>query len=189
MVRLNSSLQVQDYFTPYDQLCLNQGDVDLGSGGPLLIQGANALITAGQEGRAYVINMTNMGKYTADPALVCGGTDSTSTTIDKVQQELPPGTLGPLFSVPASWNGPGGQFVYTTASNGPTRAFSWSGGKLSTTPTFVTSANGGDAVVSSNGTAAGTGIVWNLDSGGTLHAYDASNLANELYNSNTDSRC
>jgi hypothetical protein len=56
VVRLNSSLQVQDYFTPYNQQCLNQGDVDLGSGGPLLIQGANALITAGKEGRPYVIN-------------------------------------------------------------------------------------------------------------------------------------
>jgi len=186
VVRLNGSLQVQDYFTPYNQLCLSQGDVDLGSGGPMLIQGANALITAGKEGRSYVISTTNMGKYTADPNLVCGGTDSTSTTIDKVQQELPPGTFGPLFSVPAFWNGPSGQLVYTTANNGPTRAFSWSGGKLSTAPTSVTSANGGDAVVSSNGTASGTGIVWNLDSGGTLHAYDAGNLASELYNSNQD---
>ncbi len=187
VVRLNSSLAVQDYFTPYNQQCLNQGDVDLGSGGPLLIQGANALITAGKEGRPYVISTTNMGKYTADPNLVCGGTDSSSTTVDKIQQELPPGTFGPLFSVPAFWNGPSGQFVYATANNGPTRAFSWSGGKLSTTPTSVTSANGGDPVVSSNGTAAGTGIVWNLDSGGTLHAYNASNLATELYNSTQDS--
>jgi hypothetical protein len=40
--------------------------------------------------------------------------------------------------------------------------------------------------VSSNGTAAGTGIVWKIDYGSTLHAYDASNLADELYNSNQD---
>ena len=52
------------------------------------------LISGGKEGRPYVVNTTNMGKYTADPNLVCGGTDSSSTTIDKVQQELPPGTVG-----------------------------------------------------------------------------------------------
>jgi hypothetical protein len=187
-VKLNGSLQVQDYFTPYNQLCLNQGDVDLGSGGPLLIPGANVLISGGKEGRPYVVNTTNMGKYTADPNLVCGGTDSSSTTIDKVQQELPPGTVGPLFSNPTYWNGgAAGQDVYFTANNGPTRAFSWNGSTLSTTPTSVTSANGGDAVVSSDGTTAGTGIVWNLDFGGELHAYSATNLADELWNSTQDS--
>jgi hypothetical protein len=72
-VRLNGSLQVQDYFTPYNQLCLSQGDVDLGAGGPLVIPSANAVISAGKEGRPYVVSTTSMGKYTADPNLVCGG--------------------------------------------------------------------------------------------------------------------
>ncbi len=183
-VRLNGSLQRQDYFTPFNQACLSQGDVDLGSGGPLVVPGANALIGAGKEGRPYVVSTTSMGGYTADPNLTCGSAEANRTDIDKVQQELPPGTVGSVFSVPAFWNGPTGQSVYITQVNGPTRAFSWINGKLSTTPTSVTSANGGDPVVSSNGTAAGTGIVWNQDYGGTLHAYDPSNLANELYNSN-----
>jgi hypothetical protein len=187
-VKSNGSLQVQDYFTPYNQLCLSQGDADLGSGGPLLIPGANVLISAGKEGRPYVVNTTNMGKYTADPNLVCGGTDSSSTTIDKVQQELPPATVGPLFGTPTYWNGgSAGQYVYFTANNGPTRAFSWNGTTLSAAPASVTSANGGDAVVSSNGTTAGTGIVWNLDFGGQLHAYSATNLTSELWNSTQDS--
>jgi hypothetical protein len=102
-----------------------------------------------------------------------------------VQQELPPGTVGSDFSTPAFWNGPSGQYVYFTSVNGPTWAFSWSNGKLSTAPTSTsTDGNGGSPVVSSNGTAAGTGIVWKIDYGSELHAYDASNLANELYNSN-----
>jgi hypothetical protein len=183
-VRLNAQLQRQDYFTPFNQACLSQGDVDLGSGGPLLVPGASALIAAGKEGRPYVVATTNMGGYTADPTLNCGTAEQNRTDIDKVQQELPPGTVGSVFSVPAFWNGPTGQAVYITQVNGPTRAFSWSNGKLSTAPTSVTSANGGDPVVSSNGTTPGTGIVWNVDYGGTLHAYDPTNLSHELYNSN-----
>jgi Malectin domain/Fibronectin type III domain len=183
-VRLNGSLQPQDYFTPYNQLCLSQGDVDLGAGGPLVIPSANAVISAGKEGRPYVVSTTNMGKYTADPNLVCGGTDSNNTTIDKVQQELPPGTVGSLFSTPTIWtSSTGAQDVYFTQSNGPTRAFTFSGGKLSTAATSSSSGNGGDPVVSSNGTAAGTGIVWDQDYGGELHALNPQNLAVEYWNS------
>src|SRR5450755_4182050 len=184
-VRLNAALQVQDYFTPFNQSCLNGGDQDLGSGGPLLIPGANALTAAGKEGRPYVVSTTNMGKYTADPNLTCNGSaEENRTNVDNVQQELPPGTVGSDFSTPAFWNGPSGQSVYYTAVAGPTWAFSWNGTKLSTTPTSTsTDGNGGTAVVSSNGTAAGTGIVWKIDYGSELHAYDASNLADELYNS------
>ena len=186
-VRLNGQLQRQDYFTPFNQACIAAGDVDLGSGGPMLVPGANALIGAGKEGRPYVVSTTNMGQYTADPALNCGTTEPNRTDIDKVQQELPPGTLGRVFSTPAFWNGPNGQSVYLSSINTPTKAYSWSGGKLSTTPTSMTpvpiGGMGGDPVVSSNGTATGTGILWTVD-GGTLRAYDAGNLGNELYDSN-----
>lgn len=187
-VRLNAALQVQDYFTPFNQSCLNGGDQDLGAGGPLLIPGANALTGAGKEGRPYVVSTTNMGKYTADPNLTCNGSaEENRTDIDKVQQELPPGTVGSDFSTPAFWNGPSGQSVYYTSVNGPTWAFSFSNGKLSTTATSTSaSGNGGTAVVSSNGTTAGTGIVWKIDYGSVLHAYNASNLADELYNSSQD---
>jgi hypothetical protein len=188
MVKLNGSLQVQDYFAPYNQLCLSQGDVDLGAGGPLVLPSQNAVISAGKEGRVYVVNTTNMGKYTADPNLVCGGTDSSVTTIDKVTQELPPGTVGSLFSTPTIYtSSTGAQDVYFTQSNGPTRAFTWSGGKLSTAATSSSSGNGGDPVVSSNGTTAGTGIVWDQDYGGELHAMNPANLSQEYWNSNMDS--
>jgi Malectin domain len=184
-VRLNASLQRQDYFTPFNQSCMSAGDQDLGSGGPLVLTSANVVIGAGKEGRPYVVSTTNMGGFTADPNLTCNGSaEENRTDIDKVQQELPPGTVGSDFCNPTTWNGPNGQFVYFTAVGGPTQAFSFSGGKLSTAPTSTTSAgNGGSPVVSSNGTATGTGIVWKIDTGSVLHAYDASNVAHELYNS------
>jgi hypothetical protein len=188
-VRLNASLQRQDYFEPFTGPC--PGDQDVGAGGPLLIPSANEMIGGGKEGRPYVVSTTNMGGYTADPNLVCGGTDMNRTDVDKIVQELPPGSVGSLFSTPGFWNGPNGQYVYFSEAGGPTAAFSFSGGKLSASPTSVTAVSfgftGGDAVVSSNGTAAGTGILWAVDSGATLHAYDAGNLAAELYNSNQNS--
>jgi len=185
-VRLNAQLQRQDYFAPFNQRCLAGSDGDLGSGGPLLLSAANVLIGAGKEGRPYVVSTTNMGQYTSDSNLACGTAEQNRTDVDKVQQELPPGTVGPTFSTPAFWNGPNGQYVYFTAADSTTKAFAWSNGKLSATPTSTTSASfgfTGDAVVSSNGTKAGTGIVWSIDSKPTLRAYDASNLANELYDS------
>jgi archaellum component FlaF (FlaF/FlaG flagellin family) len=187
-VRLNANLQRQDYFEPFNQSCLTNGDQDVGSGGPLLLTGANALIGAGKEGRPYVVSTTNMGQYTADPNLTCNGSaEENRTDIDKIQQELAPGTVNAIFSTPGFWNGPNGQFVYFSQVNGPTKAFSWTNGKLSTAPTSTTATSygftGGNAVVSSNGTTAGTGILWNIDSGATLRAYDASNLGNELYDS------
>ena len=187
-VRLNAQLQRQDYFAPFNQSCLTNGDQDVGAGGPLLLAGANAVIGAGKEGRPYVVSTTNMGQFTADPNLTCNGSaEENRTNVDKVQQELPPGTLNAIFSTPAFWNGPNGQFVYFSQVNGPTKAFSWINGRLSAAPTSMTPTSfgftGGNAVVSSNGTAAGTGILWNIDSGATLRAYDAGNLTNELYDS------
>jgi hypothetical protein len=62
-VRLNAQLKVQDYFIPFNQQCLAAEDGDLGSGGPLLLPDQHRLITAGKEGRVYVINTTAMGHY------------------------------------------------------------------------------------------------------------------------------
>jgi hypothetical protein len=72
------------------------------------------------EGRPYVVSTTNMGKYTADPNLTCNGSaEENRTDVDKVQQELPPGTVGSDFSTPAFWNGPSGQqYGYFTSVNG-----------------------------------------------------------------------
>jgi len=186
-VRLNASLQPQDSFTPYNQACLSAGDQDLGAGGPLLIPSANEMIGGGKEGRAYVVSTTAMGGYTADPNLVCGGADSARTDIDKIVQETAPKSVGALFSTPGFYNGPNGQSVYFSEVGKPTVAYAFSGGRLSAAPTSQTAESfgftGGDAVVSSNGTAAGTGVLWAVDSGAVLHAYDATNLGTELYNS------
>jgi Malectin domain len=128
-----------------------------------------------------------MGGYTADPNLVCGGTDMNRTDVDKIVQETAPGAVKALFSTPTIYSGPNGQFVYFSEVGGPTVAYSFNGGRLSATQTSQTPKSfgftGGDAVVSSNGTAPGTGIVWVEGSDSVLRAFDANNLGTELYNS------
>ena len=133
------------------------------------------LVVAGKGGIIYVIDRDHMGKYQAGAdrhavqALLSGGTGA--------------------FGAPAYWN----RHVYFVCSNDVLKDFAVQGGFLSRTPVargtegFVD--RGAIPAVSSNGTAAG--IVWLLSSKGrrssdqsaVLHAYDATNVAHELYNS------
>jgi hypothetical protein len=97
------------------------------------------------------------------------------------------GIEGGNFSSPVYWNGS----VYFAPVAGPVQAFALANGLLSTSPTSQTSqtytGRGGTMSISANG--ASNGILWTLQTNGSgaagiLHAYDATNLSKELYNSN-----
>jgi hypothetical protein len=133
------------------------------------------MVTAGKQGSIYLINRDSLGHY--------------SSTMDNVVQELS-GIKG-LFGTPTFWNN-NLYFAGTTYKGGDyPKAFSFSGGLISTTPTSQAAIAypypGAITVVSAIGQT--HGILWALQHGGTasgnevLHAYDATNLANELYNS------
>jgi hypothetical protein len=174
-----------DYFTPFNQACLEAADTDLGSGGVLLLPTSTELICAGKEGRVYVLNRNKMGQYTpiANPC-----NNQNLTNVDKVLQELPPGTIvGGVFHTPAYWSSSTGEFIYTIGTTDQVKAFKLTNGRLST-PALSHSPEsftypGGNPVVSSNGSVANTGILWTIDPKATLRAYDATNLSRELYNS------
>ena len=188
-VKLNAQLQVQDYFAPFNQQCLDAEDADLGSGGPLLLPGQNRIISAGKEGRIYVINTANMGHYNTI-ANVCS--NQNRTDVDHVVQELPPTTIGGLFSNATYWKSASGQqFVYFAGARNHTAAFVLSNGKLGTKPSSSTSEKfgftGGNPTVSSNNGAKGTGILWTVDATPALRAYDATDLSKEIYNSTQNS--
>ena len=183
-----NGLQLSDYFTPFNQSCLEGGDVDLGSGGTLLLPNINELVQVGKEGRIYVVNRGNLGKYTPDPNLQCGTSEENRTDLDKVTQELPPNTAGGgVWGSPTYWSGPTGQYVYIHGQADHVKAFKLTNGLLSTSATSQSpessSFPGGDPIVSSNGATAGTGIVWYIDPSAVLRAYDATNLGTELYSS------
>lgn len=183
MLRLSasgSSLSVSDYFTPYDQGNLNAIDYDLGSGGPMLLPDQSGsfprlLVGAGKTGTIYVVNRDNMGKFNS------GGNAIVQTLTGALT------SLGE-FGAPAYFNGT----VYFGAQNDSVKAFRVQNGILNATPSSksatVFGKRGCTPGISANGTS--NGILWafqadGYDSGGpaVLHAYDASNLAIELYHS------
>jgi len=172
-------LSVADYFTPFNAAMLEAGDVDLGSGGALLLPdqvGAHPhlVVGGGKEGTIYLVDRDGMGHFNP-------------TDDSQIVQSIP-AAVGGVFSTPAYWNGT----IYFGGSGDALKAFPLSGGLLSTTPASQASTSfgfpGATPSVSANGTS--DGIVWAIEHVGSknlapavLHAYDATDLSHELYNS------
>ncbi len=175
----NGKLQAADYWTMYNTIAESDRDEDLGSGGLLLIpdvqDGSGQIkhlgVGAGKDANVYLFDRDNMGKFN-------------STNNSNIYQELPNALQGGEYGMPAWFNGT----VYFGAVGDSIRAFPLSAGKLSATPSSITSNRfpypGSIPSVSANGAA--NGIVWAVESSNAavLHAYDATNLGTELYNSN-----
>jgi hypothetical protein len=177
LLKLSSGgLKLLDYFTPFNQRDLDRNDIDLGSSTAVLLPdlaGSSAhrhlLVSAGKEGRIYLIDRDRMGHFQASGD-------------DQIVQSLH-AAIGALFGGPAYFN----NTLYFAAAFDTLKAFSVSEAHISTSPTSESSQGFGYAgavpVVTANRSS--NGIVWAVEGsfGGILHAYDASNLAIELYNS------
>lgn len=179
-VKLGSNLALFDYFTPFNEQQLAAEDNDLGSGGMLLVPGTRLGIGAGKEGSIYVVNLDNMGHFNPND-----NSQIVQFLPDAVGGNQPPTDNN--FSTPAFFNG----FVYFIGENDQVRQFQLVNGLLTTSPVALSpnifGHQGAQPVVSANGTS--NGIMWAIEripgnnEGGVLHAYDANNVANELYNS------
>ena len=130
-------------------------------------------VGAGKDQAIYVVNRDSMGKY--NPA-----------NDNAIYQELPNALGGAEFGSPAYFNG----VVYYGAYLAPMKAFPIVKARLATLPSSETKARfdypGVIPSISANGYS--NGIVWVVEAvnsdKGVLHAYDATNLSRELYNSN-----
>jgi uncharacterized protein (TIGR03437 family) len=182
VLKLSTSggLHVSDWFAPYDYADLNDRDLDIGSSGALLLPdeagGAahpHLLITAGKAGKIYVLDRDHLGGFHS-------GGDT------QIVQSLS-GVIGPLFGIPAYF----GNTVYFSSVGNPIKAFPIRNGLLSTTPSSQSpqTVYNFAAVPSISANGSQDGIVWAIESnnGGTLHAYDASDLSRELYSSDQKS--
>ena len=174
-------MAVADFFETFNTVSQSNGDTDLGSGGAMVLpdmtDSTNTVrhlaIGAGKDGNIYLVDRTNMGKWN-------------STTMDNsnAYQALTGALDGGEWAVPAYFNGT----VYYGSVANSLQAFSFTQARLNAMPSSKTSENfsypGTSPSISANGTS--NAIVWAIEngsSGGVLHAYDATNLATEFYNS------
>ncbi|WP_376794921.1 hypothetical protein [Thermogemmatispora sp.] len=182
--KLSPDLRLVDYFTPFNERCLDDADADLGSAAPLLLPSVGELVASGKEGRIYVLARNRLGHYHTIPD-ACN--HQGRSDVDQIVQEFPPTTIGGLFSTPAYWKGPEGEYVYFASVNRPVVAYRLVNGRLSSQPVSATPEElpfpGANVVVTSSGDRVGTGILWLVDPRGVLRAYDASDLGRELYSS------
>jgi hypothetical protein len=178
-VQVNAGGQFMASYPPANYASLNQYDLDFSSSGPLLIPGTNLLVTGGKDGVIYLFNSSSL--TTPVQNFQATGGSSCSYSSDGCDQ---------IHDL-AFWN----DTLFVWGSNDVLRAytFSPSTGKFNTTPasknTVTTGYHPASLAVSGDGTASGTGIVWAIapdssSTGVTFHAYNAANVATELWNSN-----
>ena len=177
-----NNLQLADYFTPFNQQALADADLDLGSGGAVVLPDAagspahqHLLVGAGKEGTIYLIDRDNMGHY--------------STASNNIVQTFV-GAIGGSFDTPAYFN----NTLFYLGSGDVLRAFNIANAVISTTASSTSQTAfgfpGATPSISANGTS--NAIAWAIQSDAyassgpaVLHAYNATNLALELYNSST----
>jgi hypothetical protein len=167
------TLSVADYFTLSNTAAASAADRDLGSGGTLLLPDLtdaagtvrHLMVGAGKDGNIYVVDRDSMGKFSA--------------SANNIYQQP-----GGIWSTPAYFNGN----LYYADSGATLKAFTVASAKLSASPMSQSPEQfpypGSAPSVSANGTS--NAIVWAHENvnPAVLHAYDAGNLAHELYNSN-----
>ena len=172
---IGNVLSVLDFFTPYNQLVLRQLDLDLGSSGPLVLPdqpGAypHLLVVGGKEGKLYLINRDDMGKFTPDA--------------DKITQSIPGAAASELMGVPSYWN----NNLYLAGEVDHIRQFSLVNGLLTQQPVSQTTVLfGGAGAASTSITANGNNnaILWAIQhtTPAALFAFDPTNLAHKFYDS------
>ena len=184
-LELTSALSVFQYFTPSDQATDNLQDSDFGAGGAAIlvdlpVNGTNPthlVIGGGKDGALYLLDRDNMGGL--------GDTNAWQET----------NVGGSIFSTGAFWNSnfylaPVGSALHALSLSSSTAKLSFLSNATSTSFGFP----GATPSVSSMPDNS-NGIVWALDVSqyctpqspgcgpAVIHAYNATNLATELWNS------
>jgi hypothetical protein len=184
LLKLNGqTLNVEDYFAPFNVDELEKEDGDLGSGGPVLLpdqQGPHRrlAVVAGKGGTIYLIDRDRMGHY--QPR-----SDSHAV------QSIP--SRGGVYGSMAYWNS--NLYVLSNGTSDALRDFAVKDGKLSLKASSGATMPGicATPVVSANGMR--DGVLWVLrskswngqDAPATLSAFDAENITHQLYSTEQNS--
>jgi hypothetical protein len=169
-----TNLSIQDFFTPTNYASMNASDTDLSSGPALLPH--NRIITGTKGSTIFLLDSTNLGKFHSS------GNQNLQTF----------STGSGLWGAPVDYQVPGGpEWVYMWPVSSPLLGYQMDPTThlLTMPPTQQKIATpghpGGVLTLSSNGTA-GSGILWASvpgSSGGTLYAFDASDISKLLWSS------
>jgi hypothetical protein len=184
---------VASWFTPYNWATLNQQDLDLNSGGMLLIPGTHLALSASKQGIAYLVDRDNMGGM------------SLANADTNIPQSFLASTNGRIYGTPVWWDGPDGSYAYVWPANPfgnqffllQQYKFDFTNQALSL-PAYAQGRIGsrdqssGALALSANGTNMGTGIIWASQPSRdatfasatcNLYAFDARNITNFLWTS------
>jgi hypothetical protein len=177
-IATTGGLSVADYFATFDTVSKSNADTDLGSGGSMVLpdlvdstgKTRHLAVGAGKDSHIYVVDRDAMGKFNASS--------------NQNYQDITGALGGAVFSMPAYFN----NTVYYGASGSTLRAFSVTNARLSTSAVSASPTSFGSPGTTPGISASGSanGIVWAVENKNpaVLHAYDATNLSHELYNSN-----
>jgi hypothetical protein len=183
----DGGLSLEDSFTPWNQAPLAAVDSDFGTTADLILPDQTGptkhlMVTGGKDGTLYLVNRDKMGQY--------------DFSTNNIVQTWSVGSTRLLLN-PAFWN----DTLYVGGTDAPLQAFTFdekSGlfgvSASSVSPELFTCpkcyVSGSSPTISVNGTK--DAIVWAIDNGAyqtngpaVLRAYDATNLAHELYTSDT----
>lgn len=196
-------LQAKDYFSPCNKDFLNGLDMDLGSGGPVLIPNSQLLFGGGKEGVMYLLSRTNLGKHVAPG----GGQDCQNPNAIQSFQATDlhvhgAGTMfGHIHGSPVFWAAPDGSRMYVWGENNRLKQFAFKNGKFADVNKPKTSIfqppdgmPGGMLSLSTRGNQAGSAVLWavvplngdaNTNRGvqGIVLALDAKDVSRQLWTS------
>ena len=184
-LQLSATLGVSSWFTPSDQAADDANDDDFGAGGAALVINLTSgplrhlVVGGGKDGTLYLLNGDSMGGLGDGNAL----------------QTFSVGF--PIYATSAFWN----NSLYLAPAGGALRAYAFDPGsdRLNAVPSSqspsVFAWPGSTPAVSSSGSS--NAIVWGLDTSrfcapsakcgpAVLHAYNATALGVELWNSSTN---
>ena len=169
-------LAVADYFNTFNTVQESNADIDLGSGGAMVLPSSasvnkqlHVVVGAGKDGNIYVADRDNMGKWN-------------SNNNNNLHQQLTGALPNGAWSMPAYFF----NSVYYGGVGDHIKAYPFANGKLATSPSSQTVKTftypGTTPSISSN--SAQNGILWAVEnsSPAVLHAYNARDLTQELYN-------
>ena len=200
-LKLDKQLKVVDWFTPWNHADLDNYDLDLGSGGPVLLPG-QLLVGGGKDGRLFVIRSGNLGHISSGDCSVVQ--ELQITTLPRSSLRTCNNCYHHLHGSPVVWPASDGLRIYIWPEMESLKVFRFVNGNFipagegqTSAPKPVlsvfTSMPGGILALSANGDKASTAIVWasipvkenanHQNVPGVLRAFDASDVTKELWNS------